>query len=263
MVAPSDDFGSLPVISRQLIDLSTGRVSGERAQYFIDFTSLPGDWTSDVVAQRELIGIDSPVIERVEFYVRSYTRPTRDFLQLMFAIYVIDRHSIDEEDIPYAVVSRSRDYVFAVRYGLGNFANVNDRTYHALKMHPMDTPIKMRRFITFPPNQRPDYRNTVFADGIPLNAPNRNIGGIYYVQLREAAEIMGYTVRWNANTNTVSVSRGTFIDTFRITADTTHDHRGIHIRLIDDRTYVSTVYFAEILHKNFSFDASTVNISIF
>lgn len=258
----ASDMRSLVVLSRVPLDISGARVSGERAPYFIDLTSLENDWVSDVIAQREIIGGGSPVIERVSFFVRSYTRPNRDFVQLMFAIYIIDRWAVNESDIPYEIVNRSKDYVFAVRYGTGAFESADDRFYHAIKMHPMDTPLKMRRFIVFPPEQQPDYRNTVFVEGIPLNAPGRNIGGLHFVQIREACEIMGYTVRWDANTMTVTVSKGLFTDSFRIHGDMTHDHRGIPMRLINDRTYVSTHYFGDVLHKSISFVPRTGNILI-
>jgi len=251
-----------PIIERSsILDLSTWRISGEQAQYFIDFSSLPFDWINNIVAEREIIGGHTSILERVNIYVRSYTRSARDHLALLFSIYVIDRWALDDElNIPFEIVSRSRDFIFAVRYGVNDFSDPNDRIYFMLKLAPMDTPIRMRRFITFPPSQRIDYRNTVFAYGVPLNSQIRRIEGVPFFQLREAAEIMGYTVSWNQTTMAITISRGSFSDSFVIYDGMTQDARGIPIRLINGRTYVSSQYFAIILNKHLSLDPRTGNI---
>ena len=262
-ILSSSDFDNIVVESHRIIDLSTGRISGDRAQYFIDFTSLPSDWTDNIVAQRDIIGGTSAIVERVRVYVRSFMRPTRDQLQLLFAIYVVDRNMLDDElNIPYEIVSRSRDFVFAVRYGTNGFTDPIDISYFIVKMLPLNTAIQMRRFITFPESQMIDHRNTAFIYGVPMNNPIRRIDGVVFIQLREAAEIMGYTIGWNERTNSVTVRRGVTNDSFRIYNEMTHDHRGIPMRLLNGRTYVATAYFSSILNCHISLDPRTNNISI-
>ena len=256
------DFFSFTIERSDVLDLSTGRISGDRAQYFIDFTSLSSDWADNIIAYRELTAAGSIVLERVNFFVRSYTRPARDQLQLLFAIYVIDRHAITEDAIPFEIVSRSRDFIFAIRYGTNGFVNPLDINYFNIRLMPMNTAIRMRRFIILPEPQMIDHRDTAFVYGVPMNSQIRRIDNVPFIQLREAAEIMGFNVAWIERTGFVFLTRGLFRDSFRVSSTMLNDHRNIPMRLIDGRTYVSVAYFSIVLNCHISFDQRTNNIFI-
>jgi len=257
-------FTNLTVDSRTMLDLSSGRVSGADAQYFFDFSSLPVSWAAGVVVERDIIGGNSPVVERLRFYVRSIVRPQRDQLEPLFAIYVICRSALNcESEIPFGIelVNRSRDFVFAVRYGTNGFTNTIDETYYNLKLAPMSTAIRMRQFISLPPSQMIEHQNTAFIYGMPMNSQIYR-DGIAFIQLREAVEMMGFRVYWYAPTYTVTIQRGAMIDSFQITANTTHIHGNIPARLINGRTYVAVSYFTTVLGNRFSLDPRGNNIWI-
>ena len=257
-------FTNLTIDSHSMLDLSSRRVSGEAAQYFIDFTTLHQTWVDGVVAERDIVGGNSPVIERVRFYVRSITRPQSSEIQPMFAIYVICRAALNcESEIPFPLemVSRSRDFVFAVRYEANGFIHPNDRAHFYQKVFLMNTAIRMREFITLPPSQVVVHSNTAFIFGAPMNSQIHRQGGIAYIQLREAAEMMGFFVGWHEPTTTVTIIRGNLRDSFMVYSNMTHDHRDIPMLLRNGRTYVAVSYFITILRNSISIDQSNIWIS--
>jgi hypothetical protein len=244
------------------------RISGARALYFIDLTSLPREWCNDVVWDRHFIEGSTGVLERVNFWMVTPSRPvlTRTFMPL-FSIYVMDRNIINEADIPFAIVTRSKDYIVAIRYASPVFDNDFDMLSFNIKLSPIDNENKARRFISFPPGQQIDYRNTVFINGIPMNAPSLLIEGTRFIQLREASNMLGYNVRWDDTMRWVTISLGMRIIEFSardLMDGRTHEILGVSMRLVDGRIYVSPVFFSWFLGiKSSSFEGMTGNLSLF
>jgi len=243
---------------------STNRViNGREVQYTINLASLNTRLISNMEAYIDTFPANSVVVERVRFNLRSAI-PPRDDSRPLFHIYVINRHLIEcESDIPFVIVRRSLDFIFAVRYfdNTMTFA-VDTRNFDDI-MAFFNTSARMRRFITFPAAQRLDYRNTAFFNGIPMLSPIRILPGERMVQLREAAELLGYTVEWHADGNIVVILRpdGVRRDAFAIFSHSTHHPDvNVQIRLINDRTYVSIGYFNQVLGRHTRFSSIPNNV---
>ena len=256
-----EDFtvtGSTPIPN-----LSARTVSGIAAQYTLNFGTLPASWIRGVEVHIQAVEGNSPVIERVRFNLRSALPPQTAWAP-MFDIYVIDRHLVyGEHDIPLPIVARSRDLIFAVRYFDNAFTAAIDERMFDDRISHMRTPTKMRRFVTVPQSQRIDYRDTVFIGGFPMHAPFRMIYGVRFIQLREAAELLGFDVQWEPYSNTVGLIRNRVVyDWFPVFYDTRYHPQGVQIRLINDRTYVSLHYFTQVLNRHISPNNALNNISI-
>jgi hypothetical protein len=229
------------------LDLSRGRISGEEAQYYMD---IPSAWRDNVLAERVRQPEEEGVVEQINFYCSAISGIYKP--QLLMALSVFDK-ALWQDDGRYEPALKSRDYVFAVKYGRSGFALKGDVTVYNSVRAFVDTPFKIAKMVALPQTQQIAPSGAVFVDGGLLFYPAELKGEIYYVRLREAAAAMGYTVSWNARTSTATVSGGSFPDFVRIEKNGA-DWRGKKMSHIDGRIYVSTAYFFRVFGKTVEID---------
>jgi hypothetical protein len=152
------------------------------------------------------------------------------------------------------VVLFSRDYVFAAEIFYDNgFLEAQDKWYYDYCLRFLGKTNAIKDLIKLSPYQQNLFDSTVFINGEPLSDKAVVIDNVTYVPLRAVFEKMGYLVFWNVPRNRIEITKGNYRDAFVITNGKCLGN-GFKIILINDRAYISTVYFLRYLDKDVEID---------
>lgn len=238
------------------IDLFGGKITGEKTQFYF---VLPNGWKDNISADRENNLSDPMILEQINFYCNAISELYKP--QLLFSLYVMDK-KLWVDSSAYKPVMRSKDYVFAVKYGTNGFVLNGDSNMYKSKLAAVSNVTLIKKCIQLPPGQQESYEWTVLVDGMPVPHPVELVDSIYYINLKDACSALGYRVEWLNSTRSVFVHSSNFNDVFKVDQVGRTDGRGIKMCVINDMTYVSTAYFFRILKKNVEIDQNK-NIYIF
>ena len=246
MVALSSQTAQQPV----KLDISGGRVSGLNNAY--DFR-VPIIWKDNVIAERNMIGNPSYVLDRIDFSCLSVTRVYKP--RLLMSLYVIDK-SKWSDSLPYTPLLISKDYIFCVALGVRGvaFPSEFDQAMYRACSQEISTLEAIRNRITLSKEQALWRELTVFVNGTELDMPVIIIDGTYYLPMRAVCEALGYTVTWSSTSQFTTIKKGNFVDRIPARPNMVTDSRGYKMRLIENRTYVSVAYLYNVFRTIIEID---------
>jgi len=240
--------GSL-VWSRTRLSTARGSVRGLFAEYRVEIPRDPA--AGHLLVDRVVFANLTPSLEKLEFFVRPVTVGPAPAPVL--GLYVFTREAW-RDTYNLTVVTRSRDYVFAAHFEEDNpFTDARDRAMFAA-CRSLLTLANVQRMLVLPASQLNERSMSLFANG-NLLARNAVVsrGGVYYLPVRLLSEALGYRVAWDNRTRRVTISRGSFSQSF-VMRSSTYQGRGFTAIMIDNQCFASTSFFSRMLNRNIEID---------
>ncbi|MCL2699376.1 MAG: copper amine oxidase N-terminal domain-containing protein, partial [Defluviitaleaceae bacterium] len=136
-----------------------------------------------------------------------------------------------------------------------NFTDPVDRAAFDQHISSAANDAMMAGQIDVPGSERIIPTNTVNVNGRVLrNHAVRGAAGTIYIPVREASNMLGYTVAWSAATNVVTLNSPERNHTVTINLNPGADRYSTII--INDRSFISTAFFMRELNANIEVDGN-------
>jgi hypothetical protein len=135
-----------------------------------------------------------------------------------------------------------------------NFRESADRVIFSQFITSAANDSTMASQIEVPHSQRKIPNNTITVNGRLLrNSAVRSTAGTIYIPIREACNALGYSVSWNAANREITIysSDRRHGATISLTGAFRQNYSTI---IIDDRAYVTSVFFMSVLNANIDVD---------
>jgi len=218
---------------------------------FIGYTfDVPMQWRTRITANLIVYANHPTTAERLVFH---YNPSSASFSSaVLFELVVFAREHWDESS-GLLFLTEMDNYVFAIRPSTNNpFVFGSDRLIFNNMLREASNPAFLINYISVPQGSDTVVRNTVSVNGARMNAPSHtNSLRVVFVPLRETAEALGYTIGWDAETASVTVSSGTFHTTLGRGAGSAQRHNVINLNGV---SYISTMFFLQVLGCNVEID---------
>jgi hypothetical protein len=235
------------------IDVTDGIVTGEGAEYtFV----LPKSWQiGAVTVNRERPAGAAQFLDKIIFMYRPVDRIS---MPTTFAIlYVYENRPNFTLQPPGArKILETDSYVFVFESTTrNNFRDTVDRMTLDILITSAASDSAMAEQIAVPRSQRITPTSTVTVNGRLLRSQAvRRAGGAIYIPLREAGNALGYAVVWSAATNDVTLYAIEHRHVVSINLSPAAQRYPVII--IDDRAFVSSVFFMRELNVNIEIDGN-------
>ena len=218
---------------------------------FIGYTfDVPMHWRTRISVNLIFYATHPTAVERIVFH---YNPTSASFSSaILFELVAFARSHWDKSS-DYIFLTEMDDYVFAIRPAANNpFVFGSDRLIFSNMLREASNPAFLINYISVPQGSDTVVRNTVSVNGVRMNAPTHtNSLRVVFVPLRETAEALGYTIGWDADTASVTVSSGTFHTMLGRGAGSSARHNVINLNGV---SYVSTMFFLQALGCNVEID---------
>ena len=231
------------------------QIRGRVAPFTLD---VPLAWRRHIEVQREFFQNPQPILERIMFHYRPSDLSASRTLLLEIAVFNRDDW---RENLGYTRLTETDNHVLALRTAPSNpFVFGADRLLFDNMLRDASNPAFLISYISVPAGGDTVVRNTVSVNGKRMSSPSvMNTLRVVFVPVREVAESLGYTVNWDSASGNITISSGTFFTT--LVRDTNIRQRH-HIVNIDGISYVSTMFFLQVMQCNVEIDEhSNVRIS--
>ncbi|MDR1559949.1 MAG: copper amine oxidase N-terminal domain-containing protein [Clostridiales bacterium] len=240
----SESVNIVSSVSR--LDLNSGRVLGEKADYFLD---IPTMWSGYLSGDRELITNSQRPLEKLNFYYMPSVGPSKPALFLSVNIYSIYHYNLEPGHKKLVETNR---YVFTVYFPPENtLTNKTDiAIYNSMKADATDE--YLTELIRLSPGDEKLYDDTIWVNGIQLDIKAITDGSVTYLPLRAVCERLGYSVGWLPEEEAVTMRRG---DVYEILLkDDINANLGFSLVFNKNITYISSLYFISVLKLNVEID---------
>jgi len=223
----------------------------ETIRGFIGYTfDVPMHWRTRISVNLIFYATHPSAVERMVFH---YNPTSASFSSaVLFELVVFAREHWDENE-GHIFLTEMDDYVFAVRPAANNpFVFGSDRLIFNNLLREASNPAFLINYISVPQGSDSVVRNTVSVNGVRMNAPSHtNSLRVVFVPLRETAEALGYTIGWDSETASVTVSSSVFHTTLGRGTGSAQRHNIINLNGV---SYVSTMFFLQVLGCNVEID---------
>jgi hypothetical protein len=233
-------------------EMTGGKIIGEDADYQITIPEEIRNWIS---VDKAYFDEDPSLIEGITFFCKSFSK--KYFPEVLMRLYVFEKANwggLAENNLEVVLVSR--DYVFAAEIYYDNgFLEAQDKLYYERCRQFLGKADAIKNLIKLSPYQQNLFDSTVFINGEPLDEKAVIIDDVYYVPLRAVFVEMAFKVVWNGQRNRIEITKNDYRDAFIVSAGKCLGN-GFKILIINDRAYISTVYFLRYLEQNVEIDAA-------
>jgi hypothetical protein len=229
------------------LDLSSGRISGEKADYYLD---VPTMWSGYLIADREKITNGSRPLEKLNFYYEPMDGITKPVPFLDLSVYDKNNYSLPSGQHE---LLETKDYIFTVWIAPDNtLTNKTDHAIFNILLQNATDDQYLISLIRLSPGDEKLYNDTIWVNGTQLNVKAITDSNIHYLPIREVCETLGYKVGWIPESNAITLSRGDYYRVLiinNISADS-----GFSIKLNNNRSYISSLFFISQLSLNVEID---------
>jgi len=238
------------IISVIRIDASSGRVTGEGAEYtFV----MPESWqTGSVTVNREKPNSSSAFLDKLTFL---YIPNDRISISTVFATLYVCENKPNLQPPGSRKLLETDKYVFMFDSpSRNNFSEPADRRAFGQLITSAANDTMMANQIEVPQSQRRIPINTITVNGrLMRNKAVRNTVGTIYIPIRETCNALGYSVSWNAASREITIysSARRHGATISLSGAFRQNYSTI---IIDDRAYVTSVFFMSVLNANIDVD---------
>ncbi|MDR2648656.1 MAG: copper amine oxidase N-terminal domain-containing protein [Clostridiales bacterium] len=240
----SEPINIVSSVSR--LDLNSGRVTGERADYFLD---IPTMWSGYLIGDRELIINSIWPLEKLNFYFTPSIQPSKPALFLSVNIYSIYHYSLAPG---HKKLVETDKYVFTVYFPVENpLKNKTDiAIYNSMKADATDE--YLTGLIRLSAGDEKRYDDTIWVNGKQLDIRAITEGNVTYLPIRAVCERLGYNVGWLVAQEAVTMRRG---DVYEILLkNDINANQGFSLVLNNNSAYISSLYFISALKLNVEID---------
>ncbi|MDR3239514.1 MAG: copper amine oxidase N-terminal domain-containing protein [Clostridiales bacterium] len=218
------------------LDLSGGRIAGEKADYYLD---VPTMWQGYLIADREkIVNRDTP-LERLNFYYQPIDKNARPAPFLTLEIYDKSRYTPRTD---FRKLLETEWYIFTVWIGDGETLNnpTDIAIFNVLAGNASDDPYLMGFIRLFPGDQKL-YENTIWVNGGQLHAKAMADGNVTYLPIRDVCEQLGYKVGWIEKQKAVTLVKNDFYAILIL--NNLAANEGYNLVIERGCSYVSSLYF--------------------
>jgi hypothetical protein len=257
-IVPASEPGrpGFGISSVQRLNLTRGKINGEKVDYILE---LPLEWSGGyLIAEREQIKYSGELIEKVIFSYAPQSNKLKPVFLMNFLVYDQRYHKNSDDD---RALLETEEYVFSVSSAQTNpFTNETDKALFGRFMNEAENDDFITKFIQLPNGQKVIYNNTITVDNKKMAGKSEvKENGTVYAPLRETLESMGYRVGWLEKERAITIAKGDF---YHLTLlNTQQPGKGYKTIIINDRAYVSSIFFVQILNASIEID-SNYNIFI-
>ncbi|MDR1703356.1 MAG: copper amine oxidase N-terminal domain-containing protein [Clostridiales bacterium] len=245
-------------ITEYAVDISERRFSGQNASFYFN---MPEAWYDAaglpmVSVKRRILPENDAVLD---WFTIEYTG-SQEWAIMRLLVY--DKTQWRDNATPLIVVMKTQDYVFAVAPDIPDAEMpAADRPGYDAVLSVVMTAAQIKRCIGLASGQQEERSLAVIAGGAVLDAGVVIINDIYYLPLRSVCEAFGYDIGWDQSTNSVTIDlEGERVDSVTLPQNfESGTHRNYAVRVLNDRLYIVTAYFAGALKMNIMAD-ETQNI---
>lgn len=229
------------------IDIEDAVIDGNNAEYLIN---LPSEWISDLVVYREKITNSSILLEKLDFYLKSANKNSKDIY--IMSLFIYDKIHW-ESTHNYIKVIESDDYV--VTMFLANMPSSLINTDKILFNYYAEEFTNIRKLvenIEFAKDENAIKSLRIFVNGILLDE-TVFIRDDYrpYLPIRDICEHLGYEVKWSSDPQQVNVVKDK--QAYNIHVDDSNSSYGATI--INNKTYISDLFFIHTLKASVEVDS--------
>ena len=240
----SDSVNIVSSVSR--LDLKSGRVSGENADYYLD---IPTMWSCYLTSDREKFTNTVIPLERLNFYFTPSVGGAMPALFLSLGVYSKYHFKLENG---YRKLVETEKYVFSAYFPDTNtLTNKTDiAIYSNMKAEADDQ--YLIGLIHLDKGDEKLYDNTIWVNGRQLNAKAVTDSNITYLPIRAVCEQLGYRVGWLAKEQVVTLSRGNTYEILR--KNDINTNHGFRMVFEGGSAFISSLYFISVLKINVEID---------
>ena len=235
------------VSSVSRLDLKSGRIAGEKADYYLD---IPTTWALYLVADREKAIRSLQPLEKLNFYFIPSDNTTKPKLFLCMYIYNKFQYTLEPN---HRKLLETTKYVFTVSYpDEGILKSKTDiAIFNNMRETASDDSYLIGLIRLFKGDEKL-YNNTIWVNGKQLNTKAIPDGNVIYLPIRDVCEQLGYRVGWLADQNAVTLRRG---DIYQVLLKyDINANRGFTLVFNNNKAYISSLYFISVLKLNVEID---------
>jgi hypothetical protein len=232
------------------LDLGSGRISGEKAKYYLD---LPNMWVGYMTADMERVTNNSMPLERVRFYYKPMAKGARRIPIVTVTVYSRSNYSLETG---HKKLFESKENVFSA--WVANKAtdkkikNETDMRLFNTLVDYAEEDHNLCGMFRLEDGDSKMYSSTIWVNGWQINTKSISEGSITYLPLRSVCETLGYNVGWLDSQNAVTLKRGGFYAV--LVLNNLSVSKGHKILLADGVAYISSLYFISQLKLNVEID---------
>ena len=235
------------VSSVSRLDLKSGRIMGEIADYYMD---IPTMWSGYLTADREKPTGSTQPLEKLNFYFIPSDNKSKPVLFLSMNIYSKFHYN---PELNFRKLFETYKYIFTVYFPEDNkLKNKTDiAIYNNMRATASDDQY-LTELIRLYKGDEKLYGNTIWVNGTQLNTKAVIDSNVTYLPIRDVCEHLGYSVGWLQEQMAVTLSRN---DTYEILLknDINANH-GFSIIINNNISYISSLYFISVLKLNVEID---------
>ena len=246
--------GSIEVVDVKVLNVNT-QVRGSVVEYTLD---VPASWRKYIYLERELPSNSTKIVEKIVFYYLPMSASSSKSVFMELAVF--NKGGWDT-DSGYTKLAESEKYVFAYKTAAKNpYVFGSDRLIFDNMLREASKASFIKDYVSFPIEKDDFVKFTISVNGKRMASPSfANALKVVYVPVREVCHELGYSVVWNAEDATVSISSGSF---YTLLGREINVKQKYNIINMNGKSYVSTMFFLQVLKCNVEIDQySNVRIS--
>jgi hypothetical protein len=239
---------SMVISSVSRLDLSSGRIMGEHAGYYLE---VPTMWSGYMIADRERVANGMNPLEKITFYYKPVNNTVKPLPIVSFNIYSKYHYNLEPG---YRKLFESEKYIFTA-WGAGKteLTNPTDAAIYSVLIKGVADDQNLAGLFRLEGDGRKLYNNTIWVNGRQLNTKAIVDGNVTYLPIRDVCETLGYKVGWVSESNAVTLARA---DNFYevLLYNNIDANNGYHIRVENDKSFISSLYFLSDLNLDVEID---------
>jgi len=238
--------GSIEVVDVKVLD-ANAQVKGSIVEYTLD---VPTSWRKYIYMERELPSNSKKIVEKIVLYYLPMNATSSKSVLMELALFDKDGGAIDSG---YTKIYESDKYIYAYKAAAKNpYVFGSDRLIFDNMLKEASKAGYIKDYISFPTEKDTVIKFTVSVNGKRIPSPSlANALKVVYVPVREACQELGYSVGWNAEDSTVSISSGSFYTSL---SKEINGSQKYNIVTINGKSYVSTMFFLQVLKCSVEID---------
>lgn len=232
------------VFAETSIDLSAGKIVGKNGDYYF---KIPVSWDNYIYATRDVPAF-SDYLDKIDFFYEHKDIGNNDVKFLTLYVYYKENYSVRGYTNQTKILENDK-YVFTTTSYMTNpYSSVNDRIIFSRFIIELGTEdfIKSKIYIS---NEKSEsiQNGTLTVNNVTSTIKPIMSNNELYLPLRDTSEKLGYTVKWNKNTKTITLKKGN--KSYTIPTKST--------KLINKQgtIYMPISYFMQTLNCNIDVDA--------
>ena len=226
-------------------DISGGILTGAMARYTL---AIPEVWRKNIFVERDT-SQTSP-LEQLCFYFQPSDKITKPTRFLCLSVYNKSDENFDPAQ-PKVLETTNYNFMAELYTNLAFPVKQDNNTYHALLAF-FGNDLQLESLIQLPKTDRKILHNTVTVNGKLLMTHLIPESNHLYIPLRDAAQALGYTLRWDSVNEDVILIKGTSSYTLMTRPGVADpDYAPVNH---DGTVYVLPDFFIEVIHTTWDMD---------